>query len=222
MKSVVLLSGGVDSATALALAVKDSDEVITIHFDYGQPTQVKERECARNLARHFGVSQHIELDIEGIFSHIKGGLTDPGAPLHTRHVDDEGRATSYVPQRNLILLSIAGGIAEARGFNHLWYSPNANDAPYPDCLRPFADTLEEALTLGSGKMTFHVHRPLIDKYKVDVVKIGHALEVPWQYTWSCYTDEDVPCGKCASCKEREEGFEGAGIEDPISCFSSGS
>lgn len=215
MKSVVLVSGGVDSATALAMAVKESDEVITVHFDYGQPTQEKERECARRLAEHFGVKEHIELDVVGIFSHIKGGLTDPDAPLHTKHVDDEGRATSYVPQRNLILLSMAGGMAEARGFNHLWYSPNANDAPYPDCLKPFADSLEETLTRGSGKMKFHVHRPLIDKYKEDVVKVGQELGVPWDLTWSCYTHEDAPCGKCASCKEREEGFNKAGIKDPI-------
>jgi 7-cyano-7-deazaguanine synthase len=215
MKSVVLISGGVDSATALAIAAKESQEVITLHIDYGQPTQEKERWCARKLAEHFGVREHIELDVSPIFAHIKGGLTDPDAPLHTRHVDEGGRATSYVPQRNLILLAIAGGIAEARGFADLWYSPNANDAAYPDCLKPFADSLEETLTLGSGKLEFHVHRPLIDMQKWEIVELGEELGVPWELTWSCYTNEDAPCGKCASCKEREEGFEKAGVEDPV-------
>ncbi|NOZ76772.1 MAG: hypothetical protein GXO65_03660, partial [Euryarchaeota archaeon] len=135
---------------------------------------------------------HIEIDVSPIFAHIRGGLTDPDAPLHTRHVDEGGRATSYVPQRNLILLAIAGGIAEARGFADLWYAPNANDAAYPDCLKPFADSLEQTLTLGSGRLEFHVHRPLIDKQKWEIVKLGEELGVPWEFTWSCYTNEDAP------------------------------
>ena len=210
--AIVLVSGGIDSATALALACeKDKMDPITVlHYDYGQPTMEQEHICAEQLAADFGDLDYLRMDIQNVFQHSMGGILDSSAPLDTQHLDEEGRATSYVPQRNIVLLSIAASIAEYRGLNHLYYSPNLNDAAYPDCLKPFADATALAFTLGSGKIEFEVHRPLIDMEKSDIINLGSILEVDWSHTWSCYTNDptrgEKACGKCASCVERIEGF----------------
>lgn len=210
--NVVLVSGGVDSAVTLAEAAETGD-VTSLHFSYGQHTMKKEKECAQRLASHYE-ADHIELDLTDVFKEFRAGLT--GDTDLSQHYSDDGVATSYVPMRNTIFLSIAAAVAEDRGASFLWYGPNAEDRRgYADCRDEYADAMETALSLGTDRRDFEVKRPVVDLDKPEVIRRGDALGVPFRYTWSCYQAGDSPCGECASCEERRRGFREAGVTDPV-------
>lgn len=211
-ENVVLVSGGVDSAVTLAEADKRGD-ITTLHYKYGQHTDSKEQECARLLSDHYN-TDHIEIDLRGVFSRFRGGLT--GDADLSEHYDADGVATSYVPMRNTVFLSIAAGIGENYGASDLWYGPNLEDREgYADCRDEYANALENALSLGTDRIDFRVHRPVVDLEKHEIISRGEELGVPFRYTWSCYQDTDEPCGECASCAERRRGFREAGVSDPV-------
>lgn len=213
-ESIVLVSGGVDSAVTFAEAVREDDaSPVALHARYGQHTSAKERDCASSLAEHYD-AEYVEVDLSDTFAAFGEGLTDD-TDL-SQHYDDEGVATSYVPMRNTVLLSVAAGVAEKRRATKVWYGPNADDRDgYADCRDEYAEAMERAMSLGTDRLHFEVHRPVVSMEKGEIVARGDELGVPFEHTWSCYQDGDEPCGVCASCEERARGFERAGVDDPV-------
>ena len=220
-KAVVLLSGGMDSATALAIARADGFEAIAVTFDYGQRHR-KEVEAAKRIARHFRVREHrvITLDLAQI-----GGsaLTDEGIAIpENRSMAEIGQGIppTYVPARNTILLAYALGVAEVSGARAIYAGANHLDASgYPDCRPEYYRAFQDVARLGTKRGVegdvIEIRTPLIAMTKADIVRKGTDLGVPFELTWSCYHGRAKACGVCDSCQLRRKGFREAGIEDPI-------
>ncbi len=220
-RAVVLLSGGMDSATALAIALKDGFEVTALSVDYGQRHR-KEVDAARKIAKHFGAKDHrvVSLDLTVI-----GGsaLTDAKIRIpEQRRLEEIGRdiPATYVPARNTILLSYALGLAEATGARAIYIAANSQDySGYPDCRPEFYKAFQEVARLGTKRGVegdvIEIRTPLIAMSKADIVRKGEELGVPWALTWSCYRGEEKACGVCDSCQLRLKGFREAGVKDPI-------
>ena len=220
-RAVVLLSGGMDSATALAVALKDGFEVTALSVDYGQRHR-KELDAARKVAKHFGLKDHrvVSLDLTAI-----GGsaLTDWKIPVpEQRRLEEIGQGIppTYVPARNTILLSYALGLAEATGANAIYIAANALDySGYPDCRPEFYRAFQDVARLGTKRGIegdlIEIRTPLIAMSKADIVRKGEELGVPWALTWSCYQGGEKACGVCDSCQLRLKGFREAGVKDPL-------
>ena len=220
-RAVVLLSGGMDSATALAIALQDGFEVTALSVDYGQRHR-KELDAARKIAKHFGVKDHrvVSLDLTAI-----GGsaLTDRKIPVpEQRRLEEIGQGipVTYVPARNTILLSYALGLAEATGAKAIYIAANQIDfSGYPDCRPEFYRAFQEVARLGTKRGVegdvIEIRTPLIAMSKADIVRKGEELGVPWALTWSCYRGEEKACGVCDSCQLRLKGFREAGVKDPL-------
>lgn len=220
-RAVVLLSGGMDSATALAMTLKEGLEVEALTFDYGQRHR-KEIEAAKRLAKHFQVANHriASIDLAAI-----GGsaLTDRRTEVPTRRSLDEigrGIPATYVPARNTILLSYALGLAEASGARAIVIAANSIDySGYVDCRPEFYAAFQEVARLGTKRGVegdvIEIRTPLIRMSKADIVRKGEELGVPWALTWSCYHGRAKACGVCDSCQLRLKGFREAGIKDPL-------
>ena len=220
-RAVVLLSGGMDSATALAIAKAEGLDVIALTFDYGQRHR-REIDAAKKVAKHFGVRDHriVALDLGAI-----GGsaLTDAQIKVpEQRSLEEIGQGIppTYVPARNTILLSYALGLAETTGANAIYIAANALDySGYPDCRPEFYKAFQEVARLGTKRGVegdvIEIRTPLIAMSKADIVRKGEELGVPWALTWSCYQGEEKACGVCDSCQLRLKGFREAGVKDPI-------
>ena len=217
MKAVILLSGGLDSATVLAIAKDRGYECYTLSFNYGQ-RHISELDAARRVADHFDVKEHkiLELDLTQI-----GGsaLTDNNIEVPD-HVT-EGIPVTYVPARNTIFLSYALAYAEVINACHLFIGVNAVDySGYPDCrpeyIQSFQVMAKLATKAGIEGQDFKIHTPLIKLSKVEIIESGITLGVDYSITVSCYqADTDGgACGVCESCRFRKEGFSSAGISDP--------
>ena len=228
MKALVLSSGGVDSTTCVALAVKEygAENVITASLYYGQKHD-KELECAKKIAEYYGV-KHIEEDISNIMKYasnvctlVKGGKEIQECSYEEQvKANKDGRVDTYVPFRNGLLLSIATAYADSLFPNEeveIYYGAHADDAcgnAYADCSPEFAEAMNKAINLGTyGKIK--VKRPLIHRNKAEVVKIGLGLKVPYELTWSCYEGKEKACGKCGTCIDRLNAFKENGVKDPI-------
>ncbi|WP_288462039.1 7-cyano-7-deazaguanine synthase QueC [uncultured Pseudomonas sp.] len=216
-KAVILLSGGLDSATIVAMARAQGFACYTMSFDYGQRHRA-ELQAAERVARQLGVVEHkvIGLDLNGI-----GGsaLTDPD--IAVPETPGEGIPVTYVPARNTVFLSLALGWAEVLGARHLFIGVNAVDySGYPDCRPEFVEAFERLANLatkaGVEGDTFKIEAPLQFLSKAQIVQAGSQLGVDYALTVSCYQadDEGQACGRCDSCRLRAEGFKAAGISDP--------
>jgi 7-cyano-7-deazaguanine synthase len=221
-KAVVLLSGGLDSTTALAVAKSQGFDVCALSVDYGQRHRV-ELERAADVARALGVVDHrtVKLDLRAI-----GGsaLTSDIAVPKDRSADDmsHGVPVTYVPARNTILLGLALGYAETVGAFDIFIGANCLDySGYPDCRPEFLTAFEnlanlatKAGTEGTGK--FRVHSPLLKMTKAEIIREGAKLGVDYGMTLSCYDPdaEGRACGRCDSCSLRKKGFAEAGVPDP--------
>jgi 7-cyano-7-deazaguanine synthase len=216
-KAVVLLSGGLDSATTLYYAKAKGFAPQCLTFDYGQ-RHGKEIVSARRLARRAGCPSQvvtIRLPWQG------SSLLDKNAPLPRRRTFKPGAIPStYVPGRNIIFLSFAASFAEAAGARAIFIGANAVDySGYPDC-RPeffaaFQKALARGLKAGVEKRPVKIYAPLLKKTKAQIIRLGVRLGVPYNLTWSCYRGGARPCGVCESCFLRRRGFEEAGIMDPL-------
>ncbi len=217
--SVVLLSGGMDSATCLALAARDRPPVRALTIVYGQ-RHLREIRSARRLARHFAVARHIVLDLP-LGPLLDSALTRSGRSLPRTRRRGGSIPTTYVPARNTILLAVALGYAESEGCGAIYYGANAVDySGYPDCrpeyVRAFARLARLATRAGvEGGRTIRVVAPLLRRSKGDIVRLGERLGVPWELTWSCYVGGERPCGRCDACRLRARGFRQAGRTDPL-------
>ncbi len=216
--AVVVLSGGLDSTVCLAEAVRGHDPVIALSIDYGQRHQI-ELERAAAIAAHFGV-EHIEQRLD-LRAWGGSALTDASIDIPTAAVAAAGPAIpiTYVPGRNLIFLSLAVALAEARQCGAVFIGVNALDySGYPDCrpefIESFRATSRLALRVGVEGAAVDIRTPLIDLSKADIVQRGIELHAPLQLTWSCYRGEERPCGDCDSCVLRAKGFTEAGVADP--------
>ncbi len=219
-KAVVLLSGGLDSATALAWASKEKGwECFTIAFDYGQRHRI-ELQASAEIAQAFSSKQHqvITVDLQA----IGGSALTSDMDVPKDHAEDESIPSTYVPARNLIFLSLAAAFAETVGANKLVIGANVVDySGYPDCRPEFLDSFAKTVALGTKAgvqgADFEVVAPLLQLDKSEIIKLGLALGVDYAMTRSCYDPQDdgTPCGHCDSCHFRNQGFAELGQTDPL-------
>jgi len=221
-RAIVLLSGGLDSTTMLAIAKSQEFEVSALTFAYGQRHK-SEVESARRTAKAFGVADHtvIEIDLR-----VFGGssLTDSISVPKRRTADEMNAAipTTYVPARNTIFLSYALAMAEVRGACDIFIGVNSLDyAGYPDCRSEYIAAYQAMANLATAQATapgqkLTIHTPLIQKTKAEIVQIGSGLGVDYAATVSCYeaNEHGLACGECDACILRRQGFEQAGLPDP--------
>lgn len=220
--AVVLLSGGLDSATVLGLAKAEEIEPIhTITFDYGQ-LHKKEVESACAIAAHFGVSEHRVFKID-LASFGGSALTDGGIDIpENRDLESIGAdiPATYVPGRNMVFLALCSSFAEAKGLGEVYIGANSLDfSGYPDCRPAFFDAFQKALDAGTKAGAdgngIRIKTPLLDMTKAEIIRKGLELGVPYELTWSCYAGGEKPCGNCDACVLREKGFAEAGTDDPL-------
>ena len=221
--AVVLLSGGLDSATTLAIAKRDGFACHALSFMYGQ-RHVREIECAKRIARALGAVRHLVLTLD--LRAVGGSALTADIPVpkgRSLNAIGNGIPITYVPARNTIFLAHALGWAEVIEAEDLFYGANVYDySGYPDCRREFVDAFERLANLATkagveGRSRFRVHTPLIQMTKAEIIKEGYALGVDFGLTWSCYEGQPdgPPCGACDSCLLREKGFAEAGLKDPL-------
>lgn len=223
MKALVLLSGGVDSATSLAMLCKEhgAENVVALSISYGQKHE-KELLASERLAEYYGV-EHLYLDLTPIFQYSNCSLLShsdqeiPQEDYATQLDGQEGKpVTTYVPFRNGLFLSVAASVALSKGCEIVNYGAHRDDAAgqaYPDCSQEFYDAMNAAIEEGSGGQA-RLEAPFVGMTKAEVVKIGLKLHVPYQMTWSCYEGGEKPCGHCATCIDRAKAFAANGVKDP--------
>lgn len=220
-RAVVLLSGGLDSYTAAAVARRDGFELNALSFNYGQ-RHVRELDASRAVAASLGVSRHLELDLD--LTRIGGSsLTSSQIEVpKDQPIDPNVIPSTYVPARNTIFLSIAMGWAEVLDASDIFIGVNALDySGYPDCrpefIRAFEQMARLATKAGVEGRPLTIHTPLLELSKADIVRLGLSLGLDYGLTHSCYdpTPGGDPCGHCDSCRLRAAGFAEAGATDPL-------
>ncbi len=218
-KAVVLLSGGLDSATALYLAKSKGYEVYAMSFDYGQRHN-KELKCADTIATEAGVKKHVIVKTDLT---LWGGsaLTDKDIDVPDGCEGREDIPLTYVPARNMIFLSYAASFAEAIGSEDIFIGVSQVDySGYVDCRLEFIEAMENAINQGTVCAVEHgkrirLHTPFINMKKSEEIALGMRLGVNYSLTWSCYRGQDRACGTCDSCLLRIKAFKEAGFDDPI-------
>ena len=224
MKALVLISGGLDSTTCLALAVKEygNENVVGLSIFYGQRHD-KEIKAADAVCDYYKV-EHITLDLSTMFQfsdcsllkHSDEEIPEGAYDLQLKETNGKPVST-YVPFRNGLFLSSAAAIALSKCCSKIYYGAHADDAAgnaYPDCSSDFNNAMNTAIYEGSGKQ-LQIEAPFIGLNKAGVVKMGLELNVPYELTWSCYEGHDKACGRCGTCIDRKKAFELNGIVDPI-------
>ncbi|MBU4266120.1 MAG: 7-cyano-7-deazaguanine synthase QueC [Candidatus Altiarchaeota archaeon] len=221
MKAVCLISGGLDSAVAGAIARSQGYEVHALTFDYGQRHSI-EVECARKITKWLD-SEHKIFNIDmGQFG--GSALTDEIEIPEGKSIDEIRNSNeippTYVPARNTIFLSIALAYAEVISAQAIFIGAHAVDySGYPDCRPEYFEEFRKLAGLatkrGAEGSSIGIETPLLELGKTEIIRKGSGLEVPFQHTWSCYKGEDKACGVCDSCVIRLNGFKEAGLEDPI-------
>ena len=221
-KAVVLLSGGLDSATTLAIARDEGYDTYAMSFRYGQRHTV-ELQYAENIAKALGVKQHIVVDIDLRTFGASALTADVAVPKDRFDTEmGDGIPITYVPARNTIFLSYALAWAEVLTIDTIFIGANAIDySGYPDCRPEYIEAYETLANLATqagveGKTKLRIRVPLIDKTKAEIIQIGTALGIDYSLTLSCYDPdtEGSACGSCDSCILRRRGFKEAGIPDP--------
>lgn len=222
-KAMVLFSGGIDSTTCLALAIErhGKEQVIPLSITYGQKHE-KEIEAAAKILTYYGLNGK-QLDLTPVFaesscsllSHSQQEIPKESYASQLENRPD-GLVSTYVPFRNGLFLASAASMALSMGCSCIYYGAHQDDAAgsaYPDCSKAFFDSMNLAVTQGSGK-TLRLEAPFINSSKADVVKEGLRLRVPYELTWSCYEGGQFPCGRCGTCIDRQNAFEANHVKDP--------
>jgi 7-cyano-7-deazaguanine synthase len=221
-RAIVLLSGGLDSATCFLIAKKEAEEVFALSFDYAQRHRV-ELDRARSLAETYGAAAHrvVRLDLPAPES---SALTDLSQDVPRHTLGAEAIPITYVPARNTLFLSNAVAWGESIGAGDLYIGANAIVySGYPDCRPVFLESFEQTAILGTkagvqGELAFRIHAPLLRMTKGEIVSKGRELGLDFALTSSCYDPalNGEPCRSCDSCLLREKGFREAGLQDPLS------
>ncbi|WP_390816745.1 7-cyano-7-deazaguanine synthase QueC [Symmachiella macrocystis] len=221
--AVVLVSGGLDSSTVLAIAREAGFELFALTIDYGQ-RHAQELQAAARVAAAFGASRHLVLPLD--LRAIGGSALTSATPVPKHAAVEEiggGIPVTYVPARNTLFLSLALGWAETLGAFDIFLGVNAVDySGYPDCRPQFVDAFQHLANLATkagveGDGVWRIHTPLIDLTKSEIIRRGQELGVDYGLTISCYdpSDAGLPCGQCDACLLRLKGFHDAGLEDPL-------
>lgn len=214
MKSVVLLSGGMDSAVLLYhLKYSLGHTVVALGVDYGQ-RHGKELVAARGVAKG-ALTELVLADLSACSALFAGSSqTSADIPVPEGHYAEESMKQTVVPNRNMVLLALATALAVSRKAEFVAYAAHAGDHTiYPDCRPEFVAAMDGAIRLADWHPV-RILGPFVDKSKADLVRLGRDLEVPFARTWSCYKGGAVHCGKCGTCVERREAFQLAGVLDP--------
>ena len=220
MRAVILLSGGLDSYTAAAMAREEGFQLFALTVRYGQ-RHAREIDAARAVAHALGVERHVELDVD-LAAFGGSSLTSDVPVPKDRAISSSEIPSTYVPARNTVFLALALGWAEVLGASDIFIGVNALDySGYPDCRPEFIAAFERLASLATAKgvqgSAFRIHAPLQMLTKADIIRKGQALGLDYGLTHSCYAPDPHgrPCGRCDSCTLRAAGFAQAGMVDPI-------
>jgi len=215
-KAVVLVSGGMDSCVAVAIAAQDF-ELALVHASYGQRTERRECKAFEDIADFYGVRERLVARLDH-FRQIGGSsLTDPAIPVAEADLSNRGIPSSYVPFRNAHLLAVGVSWAEALGAHKVFIGAVWEDSSgYPDCRPEYYRAFNEVVRLGTRPETkIEIITPIIQMKKHEIVRRGIELGAPLHLSWSCYQSGGQACGMCDSCALRLRAFAQAGVEDPI-------
>lgn len=217
MKTLVLFSGGIDSTTLLAKAVRERESVEAITIQYGQRHEEQELRTSRKISRYYGVDQNI-VDLKNIFTSDRNSvlLHKEKEMPHVTYQEIKGVSPTYVPLRNPVFIVVSAAIGMMKEYDELWVGVHAEDAindAYPDCREDVIGSLASAIHIGSY-YKMRVKAPLQYMLKKDILEYGEKLDVPYELTYSCYKGEELHCGECPTCKARRKAFIEAGIKDP--------
>jgi 7-cyano-7-deazaguanine synthase len=206
-----------DSCVTAASAIMDGYKTAFLHVNYGQRTASREQKAFYDIADHYIVKQKLVVDMSHLSTIGGSCLTDSQIDVPNADLTNPNIPVSYVPFRNANILSAAVSWAEVLGATAIYVGAVEEDSSgYPDCRRTFFDAFEQTIAIGTKPDTqIKIITPLIALSKKDIVEKGIALNSPLHLTWSCYKNEDTPCGECDSCALRARGFEEAGFPDPI-------
>ncbi|WP_137289897.1 7-cyano-7-deazaguanine synthase QueC [Natronorubrum halophilum] len=216
-RAVVLLSGGMDSATAAVEARERGYEIYALHTSYGQRTEDRELECARRLADELDAAEFLRIETGHLAEIGASSLTDDEMTVDDADMESDEIPTSYVPFRNANLLSMAVSYAEANDCEAVFIGAHSEDfSGYPDCRPEFFDAFERVVDVGTKPDTeITIEAPFVEYSKTDIAEHGVDLEVPYEHTWSCYRENEPACGTCDSCAFRLQAFQNIGVRDPI-------
>ena len=212
-KVVVIYSGGMDSFTVLNKALQQGHEVYALSFDYGQ-RHVKELKVAAQVCEKLGVSHKI-VDISAINQLIGGSSLTDDIEAPEGHYEEESMKSTIVPNRNMILLSLAVGYAVSLKASKVYYGAHSGDhAIYPDCRPEFVQKMDDVCRIANYDAV-EIFSPYLNNTKIDILTDGLKMGLDYSQTWTCYNGRDKACGKCGACQERLEAFALNNVTDPI-------
>jgi 7-cyano-7-deazaguanine synthase len=227
-KAIVLVSGGMDSLTTLALARQEKQDVYLLHFNYQQKTEKRERTCFANIAKHYKItSDHTRVVSLDFFHEIGGSsLTDKQVPVkvyqgkqvdaHFAKAQNGAIPNSYVPFRNSIFIALAVAWAEVIKATKVYIGAVDEDSSgYPDCRKAYYQAYNKLLKVGTKDGQIQIVTPVITLSKAQIIQQALALNAPLHFTWPCYQDGEVACGICDSCLLRRRAYRQLGLEDPL-------
>jgi len=215
--AVVLVSGGMDSATAVYEAMDRGYEPYVLHASYGQETEDRERACAKRLAEEVDAADSLRIQTDHLAAIGASSLTDEAMAVEDADLDSDEIPTSYVPFRNANLLSMAVSYAEANDCAAVFIGAHSEDfSGYPDCRPEFFEAFQEVVDVGTKPgTTINLIAPFVERSKTEIAERGLELGVPYEHTWSCYRAEEPACGTCDACAFRLQAFQSLGERDPI-------
>jgi 7-cyano-7-deazaguanine synthase len=220
-RSVVLLSGGMDSCVCAALAARDT-EAAAMHISYGQRTEQRERWAFERICDRLGIRQRLALNNEALSLIGGSALTDKvvAVPQAGKEIGRGEIPVTYVPFRNAHFLAAAVSWAEVLNVDRVYIGAVEQDSSgYPDCRPAYYEAFNAVIRAGTKDGKIQIETPLIAKRKAEIVRLGLEIGAPFDLTWSCYSREDKGCGVCESCVLRQRAFEEAGATDPIPYMS---
>jgi 7-cyano-7-deazaguanine synthase len=216
-RAAILVSGGMDSATAVYEAMSQGYEPYFLHTSYGQQTETRELACARKLAEETDAADFLHVQTEHLTAIGESSLTDEEMAVEEAALDSDEIPSSYVPFRNANLLSMAVSYAEANDCSAVFIGAHSEDfSGYPDCRPEFFEAFQRVIETGTKPETdIELVAPFVEWSKTDIVERGLELDVPYRRTWSCYRNETPACGTCDACAFRLQAFQNLGERDPI-------
>ncbi len=210
---VVIYSGGMDSFTLMHLARARGHQVHALSFDYGQ-RHVRELECARDVCARAGIPHQV-LDIRALSNVMAGSALTSEVAVPEGHYAEDSMKATVVPNRNMILLSLATGYAVTAGASAVWYGAHGGDhAIYPDCRPEFVEKMDAVCRVANYEPVA-IEAPFMAMDKSDILAEGLKLNLDYSQTWTCYNGRERACGVCGSCVERQEAFAAHGLTDPL-------
>jgi len=212
-KVVVIYSGGMDSFTVLNRALKDGKEVYALTFDYGQK-HVKEIDYARAVCQELNI-EHKVIDITAINQLLAGSSLTDDIEIPEGHYEEESMKSTVVPNRNMILLSLAVGYAVSKEASQVYYGAHSGDhAIYPDCRPEFVQKMSDVCQIANYEPVT-IYCPYLDNDKIEILTDGLKMGLDYGKSWTCYNGREKACGKCGACQERLEAFEKNNVTDPL-------